>query len=298
MARKKSSKNARVRQISYWTIGGFEGAKPVLQALEEARDMGYEGLELCFGAGEFDVKTRRETAQQWARAARKMDMKLATVASGAGWGMSLGAAKESERKKAVAFTKKYLEAASWVGAKAALVIPATVDVAWDPSRPVVPAETCWKQSTKSIRSLIPAAKKFKVAIAVENVWNKFLTGPFEMKAYVDQFKSPYVGVYFDIANCLINGYPEHWIEILGKRRIKAVHYKNFAREDAGGLLHGFGDDLLKGDIDFKAVKKALDKISYTGTVTAEMIPFSRLPDLVLPDEKLAKDTAKKLKKVI
>ena len=41
-----------VRQINYWTIGGFEGAKPIAQALREAKELGYEGIELCFGAGE------------------------------------------------------------------------------------------------------------------------------------------------------------------------------------------------------------------------------------------------------
>ena len=29
-----------IRQINYWTLGGFEGKKPVAQALEEAAAMG------------------------------------------------------------------------------------------------------------------------------------------------------------------------------------------------------------------------------------------------------------------
>ena len=114
-----------------------------------------------------------------------------------------------------------------------------------------------------------------------------------MKTFVDQFGSSRIGVYFDTGNCLINGYPEDWIEILGKR-IKAIHLKNFSRTDSGGVLHGFGDDLMKGDVNWNAVKKALKKINYTGPLTAEMIPFSRLPDLILPDMNLARDTAKKV----
>ena len=38
-------------QITYWTVGGFDGAKPVEQAMNETREMGYDGLELAFGAG-------------------------------------------------------------------------------------------------------------------------------------------------------------------------------------------------------------------------------------------------------
>ena len=95
---------------------------------------------------------------------------------------------------------------------------------------------------------------------------------------------------------VITGYPQHWIEILG-RRIAAVHVKNFKREDAGGLLHGFGDDLLQGDVDFEAVKAALKKIKYKGPITAEMLPFCRLPNMVLPDLDLARDTAAKMKQI-
>ena len=35
-------------------------------------------------------------------------------------------------------------------------------------------------------------------------------------------------------------------------------------------------------------------INYNGPLTAEMIPFSRLPDMVLPDQALAEVTAAKL----
>ena len=43
---------------------------------------------------------------------------------------------------------------------------------------------------------------------------------------------------------------------------------------------------------------ALAKIKYKGPITAEMIPFSRLPDMVLPDMPLARDTAAKLKQIL
>jgi hypothetical protein len=40
--------------------------------------------------------------------------------------------------------------------------------------------------------------------------------------------------------------------------------------------------------------KALEEMKYAGALTAEMIPFSRLPDLALPDIELAGRTAKAL----
>lgn len=288
---------ANTMQINYWTIGGFEGKKRPETALMEAKAMGYEGVELCFGAGEFAPGIPAGRLHAIRRIADVIDMKIETLASGAYWSANFGSPSPAVRAKAVAFTKEYLKAASSVGARAVLVIPGAVAVPWDSSQPVVPYADVWKRATEGIRKCLPTAKKLGVSIALENVWNWFLADPVAMKTFVDQFRSPRVGVYLDVANCAINGFAEHWIEILGSR-IKAVHFKNFKREDCGGVLHGFGDDVAAGDVNFKAVMAALRKSRYTGPITAEMIPFSRLPKLVLPDMALARDTARKLARII
>jgi len=280
-------------QINYWTIGGFEGKKPVEQALREAKEIGFEGLELCFGAGELMPGISEKRCREIGAAAKELGMKIETMASGNYWGKSLSSPAASVRREAVQFSREYIRAAGLIGAKTVLVVPGAVAVPWDGSQPVVPYQAAWKYAGESIRALIPAASKFKVRIALENVWNWFLADPVAMKTFVDQFKSKLVGVYFDVGNCLINGYAEHWVEILGKR-IFAVHLKNFSRSDCGGNLHGFGDDILKGDLNWDAVLGALKRIKYGGPLTAEMIPFSRLPNLVLPDMDLARDTGRKL----
>jgi hexulose-6-phosphate isomerase len=128
---------------------------------------------------------------------------------------------------------------------------------------------------------------------LENVWNRFLLSPMEWKFFLDAVNSPKVGIYFDAGNACLVGRPQDYPEILGSY-IKAVHLKNFEESDCAGGLHGFGDDLLKGVVDFKALFAELDKIGYQGPFTAEMIPFSRLPELVLPDQELADKTAEAL----
>ena len=114
------------------------------------------------------------------------------------------------------------------------------------------------------------------------------------KFYIDSFGSDRIGMYFDVANCCIYGRPQDYVEILGKR-IKAIHIKNFTETDCAGGLHGFGDDILKGEVDFKALEEALKAMDYQGPLTVEMIPFCRLPDLVLPDQELAEVSAQKLR---
>ncbi len=286
-----------IRQINYWTIGGFEGAKPPEQALEEAAEMGYTGVELAFDGGEFGPGISEDRCKEIKKAAKRLDMKIATLASGLFWRYRFTDTRASKRKKVIAFTREYLHVAKWVGAKAVLVIPGAVAVPWESDAPLVSYKEAWKNATSALRQCVPVAKKLGVTMAIENVWNRFLTDPVAMKHFVDQFNTRRVGVYLDVANCLLNGYPEHWIEILG-RRIAAVHFKNFSREDCGGVLHGFGDDLLEGDVDWKAVIKTLKRIKYKGPITAEMIPFSRLPNLELPDMKMAGDTAGKLNNLL
>lgn len=51
---------------------------------------------------------------------------------------------------------------------------------------------------------------------------QILLSPLEFRDFVDKFDSEYVGVYFDVGNVLLTGYPEHWIKILGKRIKKSI----------------------------------------------------------------------------
>ncbi len=284
------------KAINYWVLGGFEGEKSPFLAIDDAKEFGLDGIELTYG----DCLKEDITEDECGKIAAYADEKgigLKSLASGFYWDCSLGANDLLERGKAVRFTEKYIKAASWLNIDKILVVPGAVDVAWDESRPVTSYKDVWNNSTDSLKKVLQTAEEYGVTICLENVWNKFLLSPIEFKVYLDQFDSEFIGVYFDVGNAVLNGYPEHWIAIL-KDNIKAVHFKNFERDDCGGTLHGFGDNLLEGDVNFPGVISELDRINYSGPITAEMIPFSRLPDLVLPDMELAKKTAEAMKQLL
>lgn len=283
------------KAINSWVIAGFGGEKTPFEAIEYAASYGLDGIELTVGDC-VGIDSSEEECMKIKKFALQKSVGLRSLASGFYWSCSLGSPDEKERAEALAFSKKYLQIAAWLGAESVLVVPAAVEVAWDETRPVVPYMTCWKQATKSINELLPLAEKLNVNICLENVWNKFLYSPVEMKSFIEQFDSKKLGCYLDVGNCMLNGYPQDWIEVLGDK-IKAVHFKNWKGEDCGGGLHGFGDDLLDGDVEFDKVLSALEKINYNGPVSVEMIPFSRLPDLVMPDLELAEITAAKFKSI-
>ena len=97
-----------------------------------------------------------------------------------------------------------------------------VGVDFVPGSAVIDYEYAYERAQESIRKLVPYAESAGVAIAIENVWNKFLLSPLELRTFIDEIGSDYVGSYFDVGNVVHNGYPEHWIRILGERIKKSI----------------------------------------------------------------------------
>ena len=257
---------------SYWIFdGGLDCSLPISSAMEQASRMGFEGIELGIASqGVLTYNTTQAECEEIVREAEKHGLEISGVASGESWTTSPTANDEDVRKKIIDFTQKALQVTQWLGTDAYLFVPGAVEVFFLPEAEVIPYDVCYQRASEGISKLLPLAEKLGVAIAVENVWNKFLLSPLEMREFIDNFNTSQVGVYFDVGNVLLTGYPDQWIRILGSR-IKRVHIKDFKR--SVGTADGFVD-LLEGDVDFEAVKQALSEINYDGYVTAEMIPFT------------------------
>ena len=259
------------KALNYWVFGGFAGERTPYEFISFAAEQKLDGVELTVGDA-LKIDITEDECRKIASFAKEKRIRLRTLATGFYWGCSLSSTDESERRNAIEFSLKYLQIAKWIGAESVLIVPGAARVAWDESRPVVSYKTTWENSVRSLRELIPAAKRLEVNIALENVWNRFLLSPMEWKYYLDQFDSEYLGIYFDVGNCCLYGRPQDYVEILGSK-IKAVHLKNFMETDCGGGLHGFGDKLLEGEVDFTALFLALESIGYKGPLTVEMIQF-------------------------
>ena len=281
--------------LNGWIYCGFGGEKKPREFIDWAAEQGLDGVELTVGDC-LPVETSEQEAKELAAYAREKGVGLRTLSAGFGWGKWLTSCDPAERAEAVAFAKKYLQLAKWLGVETVLTVPGATRVAWDASHAEVSYLDAWNNATTSIRELVPVAESLGVNFALENVWNRFLISPMEWKHFLDQFGSKRIGIYFDVGNCCLNGRPEDFPEILGDR-IKAVHLKNFEESDSAGGLHGFGDDLFKGMVDFKRLFAAFAKVGYEGPYTVEMIPFSRLPNLVMPDAALAEKMVAQIKEL-
>ena len=258
---------------SYWMFeGGLEAKKPIIEAMQETKDLGFDAIELCIASqGVLTHNTTQTQCEDIVAAAEKIGVEISSVASGESWTCSPSANDSDIRKKIIDFTSKALQVTNWLGTDAYLFVPGAVDVFFLPDAEVIPYDVCYERASDAVKQILPAAEGTGVAICIENVWNKFLLSPLEMRDFIDSFNSEMVGAYFDVGNILLTGYPEQWIQILGSR-IKRIHVKDFKK--SVGTAEGFVD-LLEGDIDFETVKETLAEIKYDGYITGELLPFEQ-----------------------
>jgi len=261
------------KSINYWSFpGGSEATKNVRECMSEAKGFGFDAVELCLSErGEVSLETSGRELENLAKDARGIGIEISSLASGLLWSSPLTSEDAATRTRARDIVRKQIEAASALGTDAILVIPGAVDVFFMPGGEIIPYDRVYERLRDALQEILPHAEKYKVAIGLENVWNKFFLSPLEARDFIDYFKSKYVGVFFDTGNIVPFGYPEQWIRIL-RHRIKRVHVKDFRR--AVGTIEGFVD-LLEGDVDWPAVVKALADVGYDSYLIAEMIPLYR-----------------------
>ncbi len=262
-----------LKAINTWSLPGeWSTASELPNTFKRVKALGFEALELAFdteGPISFASTTADMTALR--QAADAAGLKLVTLATGAFWSTNFGQDDPAKRAQAIKVTEKMLELGQALGVHTILVVPGAVDICFTPEEPVVSYDVVLQRAADALRALLPTCERTGVRIGIENVWNRVFLSPVEMRGFLDEIDSPYIGSYFDVGNVLLTGYPEQWIRILGKR-IFAVHFKDYRR--ACGTLDGFVD-LLEGDVNWPAVMAALGEIGYDGPLTAEMIPQYR-----------------------
>jgi len=134
-----------------------------------------------------------------------------------------------------------------------------------------------------VRKAIPEAKAAGVKIAIEVVWNDFLTTPEQLVKYVDAFQDPTVGAYFDISNMIKYGVPPaDWIRALGPRMLK-FDFKGYNNDTHKWVKIGEGTE------DWPEVLKALDEVGYKGWATSEV---------ALPTKDEIKDVSQRMDRVL
>ena len=228
----------------------------VMDKFKLLRDIGFDGVELD---SPNDI-----TPKEILEARDKTGIELPGVVNSAHWKSPLSSPDPKVRELCSKAMEKSLYDCKVYGGTTVLLVPGVVNQ-------TISYQEAYERSQAEIKKLIPVAEKTGIKIALENVWNNFLISPIEAARYVDEINHPLVGWYFDVGNILRYGWPEHWIETLGKRIMK-IDIKEFSRkkQQDEGLWKGFDVELMEGDCNWPAVNKALSKIGYSGWASAEV----------------------------
>lgn len=275
------------KAINVWS---FPSEYNLHRCMEVAKDAGFSCLEPALSeTGELSIKSTDKEVLRIKQMADDTSMELTSLASSLYWTYSLTSNDLATREKGVSIIKRQLEVASLLGVKTILVVPGCVNA--DFASPAgVDYEVAYDRALEAIGSVADYARECDVIIGLENVWNKFLLSPLEMRDFIDKIHSEYVGMYFDIGNVLLTGYPEQWIRILNKRIVN-MHIKDF--KSSIGNMNGFVD-LLAGDVDFKAVMGAIKDIGYDSYLIAEMGGYKQAKDQIIYNTSAAMDRIFKL----
>ena len=234
---------------------------PSLEArLTSAREAGMDGVD-------FDAAAS-VTPEQLRAAAQATGVFIHNAINHAHWQATLTSPDPAQRAQGLANLKHCIRVSHAAGGSGVLLVvgkqadgPEGADLA-----------------REEIRKAIPLAAAPGQRILFENVWNGMFyqdDGPRNQSAkpfadFIDSFKSPWVGAFFDLGNHARYGDVAAWVRELGPRIVKLdiKGYSN-AKADAEGKWKGFVD-ITDGDIDWAAVRTALKDSGFTGWVSAEV----------------------------
>src|SRR5207244_8399272 len=210
----------------------FKGS--VLEKFQAVKAAGFEGVEPMSHMSQEEVL----------QALEKTGLKAASVCCSTHWNKTLSDPDEQVRREGLEGLRQALKDAKRYGATSVLLVPGKVTKD-------IPYDDCFKRSVAEIRKAIPLAQELDVKIAIENVWNDFITKPEQAKAFLDEINNPQVGWHFDIGNAVRFSPPEDWIPVLNGRIVK-LHIKEYSR------FKQFKVRFFEGDNHWAAIMKALD----------------------------------------
>ncbi len=247
---------------------------PIDEKFELIKSLGFQGVEM-------DSPSNVDKDEA-VKARDKTGIVIHGVIDSIHWNDPLSSPEEKVRAKGLAALVGALDDAKTYGADTVLLVPGVV-------KDGVTYEQCWQRSSEEVRKAIPKAERNNVKIAIEVVWNNFLTTPEQLIEYVDQFKSPYVGAYFDCSNMIKYGVKSgDWIRKLGKRMLK-FDFKGFNLTKFKNNPKSAWVPIGEGSEDWPDVLKALAEVGYNGWATSEVRGGGR---------KELQDVAERMKRVL
>jgi hexulose-6-phosphate isomerase len=148
------------KAVKYGMIGT---GKTIKEKFELIGKLGFQGVEI-------DTPEGLPNRVEMLLAQEQTGIKVHGAIDSVHWRDTLSSPDAAVRAKGLAALKAALHDASYFGADTVLLVPGVVnkDVSY---------EQCWDRSQAEVRKALPLAEKLGVKIAIEVVWNNFITKP-------------------------------------------------------------------------------------------------------------------------
>lgn len=229
----------------------------IVERLRMAAEAGFDGVDFD-EAGSFTIEEARAAVQE-------SGVFVHNAINHAHWGQRLTSPKAEDRAQGRANIEHCLRLSHAAGGVGVLIVVGSGQDG--------PTDEIEERCRQEIRRLLPVAGALGQPILVENVWNRMQydhdappeQSPERFIRFVDSFKSPWVGMYYDIGNHWKYGQPGDWIRAFGHRCVK-LDVKGFSR--AKNKFTDITD--AEDDLPWADVRKALSDIGYHGWATAEV----------------------------
>lgn len=269
------------KSINLWAFP-YPKKMTLTQCLQLAKDAGFDGIELNYDL-DSDLSPKNGTKQfeEIRKTADKIGIAISGLCSFLFWPYPLSSNDPAKRNRGIELAGMMLQAAHDLGAQNLLVVPGAVHIPWRDDHEPVRNDICEQRAKDAVAPMVKTAEKLRVFLNMENIFfNGFLMTPMEMNAFVDSFNSEHVRVHFDTGNIMEYQFPEHWIQLCGKR-IKNCHFKEWTKKGDDHSLESFRP-LLDGTVNWPAVIESLDAVGYKGYCTFEYFhPYLYYPEALI-----------------
>ena len=252
------------------------------EVVKVLKDNGYPGVELQ------DKKVTEAEARASRRLAEDEGVRIHSFMGG--W-FEFNAKDHAKRREAIDLAKHNLHLAAAYGAPVIRIVPGRVGgikmpkpsefkLAFDPQtltlaraadadypEYVQAQNDATKYAQDAVWELVPLAAELGVVIGLENVWNNLWVKPDFAAAFIRSFKVATVKAYLDLGNHERYAPSAEWVNALSDQIVK-LHIKDFKVDrtlEKEGTFVRIGD----GTIDFKAVRRAIERVGYSGWVSIE-----------------------------
>ena len=253
---------ARISNILFSCKYGMTKGKSIEERFQSCKDAGFDGID-------FD-DCGKYTVEQVRTAAYNTGLFVHNAINHSHWGKRFTSAKAEDVATATANLEHCMRVSHAAGGSGVLLV---VGSAGDGKK-----EEIAERARANISKLLPLAGALGQQILFENVWNRMFYDHGgspdqdcqELIDFIDSFKSPWIGSYFDVGNHHRYGNMGDWLRALGSRVVK-LDLKGYHRGNAlETKKDGQWRDITEGDVDWADVRKALAEINFHGWTTAEV----------------------------